>query len=192
MIRRNKTDTLRFATEMVNPEYKHVVEFGVCSGTTMGILRGAFDDSYSLFGFDSFVGLPEDWVSEDGTFICSKKRFDVGGKIPDIKGVTFYDGWFEDTLWDYLKVAEPIGLLHMDADLYSSTKFVLDNINDFIVKDTIIVFDEWFYNHDFNRTDHEQKAFLEFCETFNREYELINIEPVRDKRFEQQIVKITK
>jgi len=49
----------------------------------------------------------------------------------------------------------------LDADLYSSTKFVLDKLHDRIVKGTVISFDE-IYNYP-EYADHEIKAWVEFC-----------------------------
>jgi hypothetical protein len=71
-------------------------------------------------------------------------------------------GLFEDTLDCFLKKYEgPIAYLHLDADLYSSTKFVLNKLSDRIVKGTVISFDE-IYNYP-EYADHEIKAWVEFC-----------------------------
>lgn len=97
----------------------------------------------------------------------------TNGVIPNINNVTFYKGWFIDTIPVYKKCAESIALLHIDCDLYSSTIDVLYNLNDYIVPGTIIVFDEWYYNHrdiPENRL-HEQKAFLEWAKEFDIKYE---------------------
>ena len=37
----------------------------------------------------------------------------------------------------------PIRLLHIDCDLYSSTKDVFDQVYDRLVKGTVIIFDEY-------------------------------------------------
>ncbi len=50
------------AFENINTDYKHVLEFGVYKGTTISIIKEIFGDNYQYFGFDSFDGLPEDWV----------------------------------------------------------------------------------------------------------------------------------
>lgn len=47
-------------------------------------------------------------------------------------------------------------MIHIDADLYSSTKFVLETLRESTVSDTLIIFDE------FCDRLHEMKAFDEF------------------------------
>mgnify|MGYP003339266618 CR=1 FL=1 len=46
--------------------------------------------------------------------------------------------WLEET------DLKQISLLHVDSDLYSSAKIIFDNLNDYIVQGTIIVFDEFY------------------------------------------------
>ena len=54
--------------------------------------------------------------------------FNYNGEIPKSEGIKFYNGFFTDTLPDYLKIAKPIAFLHMNADLYSATKEPLSTI----------------------------------------------------------------
>lgn len=156
--------------ENVNPEYKHILEFGVYKGFTLSIIKEVFGDDYQYFGFDSFEGLPEDW---EGT-PCMKGHFSTDGEIPDIEGVKFFKGWFEDTIPEYLKEADTIALLHVDSDLYSSAKTIFDNLHPYIKPGTLIAFDEWCYNFDMNCNDHEQKAFYEYVEKYDLKYEFID------------------
>src|SRR5262249_30551955 len=54
-------------------------------------------------------------------------------------------GLFEDTLPDFLtETDEPIAFVHLDADLYSSTKTVLDLAGDRFAPDAVLVLDEFF------------------------------------------------
>lgn len=132
------------------------LEFGVFDGTSMrrwaGLLRHA---ESTLDGFDSFEGLPEDWG-----FATHKEVFDVGGKIPQIDDarVRFHKGWFQDTLPVHLAKFAPCDCLvvHLDADLYSSTIYVLRALRPFLKAGTILIFDEFFDR------EHELKAFDEF------------------------------
>jgi hypothetical protein len=184
--------TLKHAVELVKAysergevDYKHVLEFGVYKGGTLTQLRNDLDDSYELFGFDSFEGLPEDWTGTN----CKKGGLSTEGFIPTIQGVKMFPGWFTETIPEYVKEKQTFALLHCDADLYSSTIDILYKLNDCIKPGTIIVFDEWYYNHkdtEANR-QHEQKAFYEWVADNNREYE---IQPeIEDER---RIVIITK
>jgi hypothetical protein len=174
--------TLLNATKLMNPNLRHILEFGVFRGKTIKQLRKTLGDEYKIFGFDSFEGLPEEWEG------VNAPNFSTNGSIPNIPRVTFFKGWFKDTIPSYLEIGESIALLHVDCDLYSSTKTVLAELNHLIVPSTIIVFDEWFYNH-LNipaNCQHEQKAFYEWVSEFNRSYELL---PVLED--ERQAVMIT-
>jgi predicted O-methyltransferase YrrM len=178
-------NSVQYAATLIKPEYKHVLEFGVYQGYTVGLIREALDDSYKVFGFDSFEGLPEDW--ENTT--CMKGHFSTGGKIPDIEGVKFFKGWFEDTIPQYLEEADTIGLLHVDCDLYSSTKTIFDNLHPYIKKGTIIVFDEWCYHADPKYDDHEQKAFYEYVDDHDVKFMFINFYDEQNPT-ERKIIKI--
>ena len=68
-------------------------------------------------------------------------------------------------------------------------KNFLYELNKYIVPGTIIVFDEWYYNHkdiEANR-QHEQKAFYEWVKDKNREF--IAYPEIEEER---KIIKITK
>lgn len=179
-------DTLKKAKKYVNKNHKHILEFGVFKGGTIRQIRKMFDSSFEVFGFDSFEGLPEDWK---GTNV-RKGDFNLNGNIPKIDNVKFYKGWFKDTLPEYLEIAKPISLLHIDCDLYSSTVDVLWSLNDYILSGTVIVFDEWVYNHKDipQNRQHEQKAFFEWVEEFKREYRLIPRIKTDFSEMERQIV----
>jgi hypothetical protein len=161
--------TLKEAIKLIDTEYTHVLEFGVYKGSTIKQLRDDLDAKYEIFGFDSFEGLPEDW---EGTPL-KQGFFSTEGTIPNIENVFFYKGWFNATIPQYKEAhAKSIALLHVDCDLYSSTVDILYGLNDYIQSGTIIVFDEWYYNHhdiEQNR-QHEQKAFFEWIKSRNQKY----------------------
>jgi hypothetical protein len=141
------------------------LEFGVWKGASMRywskLLRHA---GSHLHGFDSFQGLSEDW---DGQ--APKGYFSTGGQPPQIDDprVKFYKGWFEDTLPAYTLPAHERLFINMDADLYSSTKFVLLCLQERITKGTYIYFDE------FSDRFHELKAFDEFLRHTGMEFRVI-------------------
>ncbi len=182
--------SLQHGLTLINNAYKHVLEFGVCRGSTIRVIRKTLDESFRVFGFDSFVGLPEAWVDKNGAVVVPSKYFSTNGVIPDVKNVKFYAGWFADTLPDYLKIAEPIALLHIDSDLYSSARDVLLSLNNYIVEGTIIVFDEWFYKHDAEYDDHEQRAFNEWVFAFKREHLVVPFVDKTTSGEERKIIKI--
>ena len=85
--------TLELAVQHSQQNLNHVLEFEVFRGKTVTQLRDSFSTDVEVFGFDSFVGLPEDWT---GTTL---KAGDLSaGYIPKIQDVTIYDGWFTETI----------------------------------------------------------------------------------------------
>lgn len=184
-----KRSSVEYACTLVSNNYKHVLEFGVASGRSLKSIRDNLNESYKVFGFDCFDGLPEDWIDT----CCDKGSFSTNGIIPNIENVTFFKGLFAETIPEYFDIAKPIALLHVDCDLYSSTKEVLYSLNSWIKKDTIIVFDEWVYmsNHGL-KDDHEQKCFYEWVKDYKRQFEFIHFESSYDNEHEKKIVRILK
>ena len=66
---------------------------------------------------------------------------------------------------------QPVALLHVDCDLYSSTVTILDNLHKQIVPGTVIVFDEYI-NYPGWQLD-EFKAWQEYVKKHNIRYEYI-------------------
>ena len=92
-------------------------------------------------------------------------------------------GLFNETLPDFVKNnTKPFAFIHIDCDIYQSTKDIFANIADNIVSGTIIVFDEYF-NYP-NWQNHEYKAFQEFVSANEIDYEYIAYGPT------QAVVKI--
>jgi hypothetical protein len=146
------------------------LEFGVFSGTTINYISRFTDQP--VYGFDSFQGLPETWRPG-----YEKGEFDRNGTFPDVNpNVVLVKGWFNETLPSFIQAQKnkKISFLHIDCDLYSSTKYVFDQLKDYIDDDCIIVFDElvnypWF-------EEGELLAFYEFIRENNVEYEWIGME----------------
>jgi hypothetical protein len=167
-------DLRALISEKNSHRYMWALEAGVYKGDTLTTLAKAFKpavNGITVAGFDSFEGLPEDWSKT----VCKKGHFSTDGEVPQApieEGAFIFPGWFEDTLPGWVKENNfqnwPIALLHLDCDLYSSTKTVLSILNHLIVHGTVIVCDEWIYNQDPNCNDHEQKAFLEWLEAHDR------------------------
>jgi hypothetical protein len=144
------------------------LEFGVYSGASIRYWSQLLLNPQSkLHGFDSFDGLPEAWES------LKKGRFDTGGSIPKIDDprVTFFKGWFSDTLPKYVLPSHDVLFVTLDADLYSSTKTVLDFIRPHVSVGTYFYFDE-FYSR-----DHELRAFDEFLSTTQHRFSLVATDP---------------
>lgn len=137
----------------IAPHKGLILEFGVASGRTIRHIGSLTERP--IHGFDSFEGLPETWRSG-----FAKGAF--AQPIPPVpRHVSLHEGWFSESLPDFMQTtAEPISLLHIDCDLYSSTAFVLNHLADRIRTGTVLVFDEYFNYPGWKQ--HEHKAFQEF------------------------------
>jgi O-methyltransferase len=135
------------------------LEFGVFTGSSLREWIKLLRHPESTFdGFDSFEGLPENW----GLF-TRKEVFEVGKDgVPhfDDSRVRLHKGWFTDTVPPFLREFRPRPnlVLHLDADLYSSTIFALRQMRPYMQPGTILIFDEFFDR------EHELKALNEFLE----------------------------
>jgi len=146
------------------------LEFGVASGNTINYISKFTNDK--VYGFDSFKGLPEKW--RDG---FDKGAFTRDGQLPKVNNnVVLIKGWFQDTLIDFIKNQnKKVSFIHMDADLYSSTKYILDILIDYIDEDCIIVFDELLNYDGFDGNSGELRAFYEFTKENKVDYEWIGM-----------------
>lgn len=129
----------------------------------------------TVYGFDTFEGLVEDWQIDDqimvkrGTFSLSEplaQRFirDTGVTLDDGlppalgRDVQFIKGTTYDTLAPFLadRPDAPIALFHMDLDTYESCLHALETCKDRFVEGSILIFDEYLV------TNGEMRAFYEF------------------------------
>ena len=148
-------------------------EFGVREGRSLGWLIDQYPQQI-IHAFDSWQGLPEDWNHGTG------KVADMSCEPPEVpKHIELHKGWFKDTLPNWKQQNKgPIAFLHMDADIYSSTKEVLMTLNDQIVSGTVITFDE-FCNFRLSGKmskwhEHEFKALVEWLNECQRKVRPIN------------------
>lgn len=138
-----------------------LLEFGSYRGESMRSFasNNRHPDS-RFFGFDSFQGLPENWVNG-----FDKGAFDVKGHVPLIEDarVTFIKGWFSDTLPEFISMHPSLAnkpltkLVHFDADLYSSTLFVITQLWPKLT-DFYFIFDEF--------TGDEARALADFLAAY--------------------------
>ena len=145
----------------------HWCEFGVREGRSLTWLIDQYPQQV-IHAFDSWKGLPEEWNHGTG------KVADMACDPPTVpRHIHLHEGWFKDTLpvWKQQNKG-PIAFLHMDADIYSSTKEVLVALNEQIVKGTVITFDE-FCNFRLTEKmskwqDQEFLALIEWLDECNR------------------------
>jgi len=135
----------------------HYLEFGVFTGGTIRYMARRIGRR-TIHGFDSFEGLPEAWSG----FNLGGKAFDREGRLPRVPdNVVLYRGYFDASLPKWLNEHPgPIAFMHLDCDLYSSTKTILKLTAPRLVPGTVILFDEYFNFP--NWEQHEFKAFQEF------------------------------
>lgn len=134
-----------------------LLEFGVWTGQSMSQLAGInADPSSRFYGFDSFEGLPEDWRG------MAAERFDVGGVMPkfDDQRVKLVKGWFHDSLPPMMDELADIArnralVVHFDADLYSSTLYLLFELGSRF-KRYHFIFDEF--------SGHETRALFNYMQ----------------------------
>jgi hypothetical protein len=123
-------------------------------------------DPRAIHGFDSFEGLPEAWSG----FNLGRGAFDLGGRLPRVpNNVRLHRGYFAESLPTWLRDnSGQAAFIHLDCDLYSSTKTVLGLIAPRITSGTVVLFDEYF-NYA-NWEQHQFKAFQEFVREHDVKY----------------------
>jgi len=145
------------------------LEFGVYQGASLKEWTHLNQNAESrFFGFDSFQGLPEDW--ELLTKTIRKGEYSTGGIPPDMEDTRtlFFKGNFQDTLLSFLSTyqSDKQKIVHLDADLYSSTLFVLTVLDRVLVPGSILIFDE------FTSMD-EFRAFLDYTAAYRRKFHFL-------------------
>ena len=124
------------------------LEFGVATGGTLRMIAAHM----RAVGFDSFDGLPELWRAgfPAGMFACEP---------PDVPGAQIVVGRFADTLpgWVLANPDATVTLVHIDCDLYESTRTVLAHAP--IRPGCVVVLDE---HHGYPGWEaHEARAWAE-------------------------------
>ena len=150
----------------------HIIEAGVYFGQSINMIAKSMSNQ-SIIGFDSFEGLPEDWNDKEAFGSYSTK-----GQLPKVKkNVKLIKGWFKDTIPEFINSnPAPIRFLHIDCDIYSSTKDILNALSASIGVGTIILFDDFFgYN---GYENHEWKALNEFVNEFKFNIEFLGFCPL--------------
>ena len=146
-------------------------EFGVFEGNAINYIAQQLPDK-KIYGFDSFTGLPEDWVGWE----YDKGSFNLDGVLPNVESnVELVKGYFNDSLPLWVKNnKEPFTFLIIDSDIYSSACTILDTLGtNQIVSGTLILFDEYFGYTGWR--SHEFKAWQEFVKKHKIQYEYLAI-----------------
>jgi hypothetical protein len=144
------------------------LEFGVYRGDSLRLwLAGISHPDSRFVGFDTFTGLPERWRPTE-----QAGHFNANGAIPDIKDprCSFEVGLFQDTLPAFVSHTDLTGrmVVNLDADMFTSTLFVLTTLAPYLKSGDLIFFDE------FSCPVDEFRAFEEFVRSFRVKYEVLN------------------
>jgi len=141
------------------------LEFGVAGGESLQWWLAHNHHPASRFaGFDSFAGLPEDFgLLQKGTFARPALPTILDARCRLVVGL------FQDTLYDFLQTFSLARktVIHLDADLYSSTLFVLATLARSLKPGDVLIFDE------FGVPTHEFRAFLDFSASFPLRFEVL-------------------
>ncbi len=164
----DKKDHLAYAIQQVTVAGLWM-EFGVGTG---GSLRWiAAHTNQMVYGFDWFQGLPEAWVLGRGYTGYSRDAF-AGQPTFARQNVTLVRGSFQDTLPAFLHThTGPIAFVHVDCDLYTPTRTVLQAVQNRFVVGSVVAFDELFNYRTY--ADHEMRALLELEAETGLEYEYL-------------------
>jgi hypothetical protein len=163
----SKLDVLRYCASYPLISEGLILEFGVHKGVSINTLAACLPDR-QIDGFDSFVGFPIDGRTD------WNQDFDLKGELPNVKeNVRLHKGFFDVSLPRFLssRPHDKIAFVHIDCDIYSSTRQVLDLLAPHLGPGTILVFDELIHYRGF--LDNEFLALYEFVKGQGVKFEWI-------------------
>ncbi len=145
------------------------LEFGVYHGESLRWwAEHNSDPTTRFYGFDVFTGLPDAWVGlPAGTFTTH-------GQVPtfDDPRVGLEIGLFQDALPSFLarEALDRRTVIHLDADLYTSTLYVLTTLAPRLRPGDVILFDELGSAYG---VSHEFRALEDFTSSYRFQYRLL-------------------
>lgn len=154
-----------------------IAEYGVADGESfIAICKMALP--LIVYGFDAFEGL-DDGGKWKGNII-HQDEFQYGREIPfDVPDNGYIViGRFNDTVFNFqyakhINCDKPVAkFLHIDCDNHNPSKEVLDSLLDYIVKGTVIVFDDYFNQYVWHQQS-QMSAWVDFCDKHHIKYEYI-------------------
>lgn len=138
-----------------------IIECGVAKGGCLAIMAAATTPSNTVYGFDSFEGMPQitdkdigDYNKSDPLHGFGKVGDNLSGGIGTVyntfntlnipmTNVELVKGYFNDTLKQTKEKIGPIGVLRLDGDWYESVKVCLDELYDQVVDGGCIIIDDY-------------------------------------------------
>jgi hypothetical protein len=178
-----------------------VAEFGVAGGVSflafarcLRVQERGFDkkERRKLYGFDSFEGLPPLSELDKAPTVTDGQMKEGGFHVPEWYEPLFrfveqdpscalIKGWFDQSLPRFLadNPHASFALVHVDCDLYESTRVVLEQTWDRVVPGGLVVFDELFHKD----YPGETLAFREFFAARKAEFTMHRSDVKPDKKY---------
>lgn len=170
-------DMIAHCLGLLNNKVKIPLEFGVFSGRTINAIADVLGPEISVYGFDSFEGLPETWRSsfQEGHFALED--------LPEVRAnVNLIKDWFDEAIpkfRDDIMGNEKTNFIHVDCDLYSSARTIFTVLAEHIAEDAILIFDGFFNYPGWEQ--HEYRAFVEYLSSSGRGFDFIGSVPVHQQ-----------
>ena len=153
MVRKERLVNLNYWCRKLQNSGAAFVECGVAQGGCLSLMSH-WGQNVSVFGFDSFQGMPDLTAEDEGSgtnwigFNCSRygvqavsDTFELLGV--DVANTSLVEGYFEDTLESNVEKIGPISVLRLDNDWYRSTKYCLETLYDSVIPGGVIIVDDY-------------------------------------------------
>jgi hypothetical protein len=146
-----KHKLLEFAASLIGDRPINYLEFGVRAGVSMEVVASAhLHQDSRLYGFDTFEGLPEDWVSFWGN--KKSRMFGQGAmaveQMPVFQDqrIKLFKGVFQETLPNALNTIkkDKISFLNIDCDIYTGALYALTMCHPYLNSGSFVYFDEFY------------------------------------------------
>ena len=157
-----RSRSLYLAAKFTNHIPGTIVEAGLWEGGSAIVLLGASNMNRKMRLFDSFCGLPvpadNDKVDSEFVGIAENDFFGSKDVVIDnivstigseyINRIVFHSGWFEDTMNnDTVNQEEKFSLVHIDCDLYESTKTAINFCYPKVASGGLLLVDDYEYHN---------------------------------------------
>lgn len=142
-------------------KYNICLEFGVGRGVSLRYFSNKLlKKNIKIAGFDTFLGNPQIWPGTNSQVGASNQNGMQPKNLP--ANVEIVQGYIEETLQNYLETNQikKIKFMHIDVNIYSAAKFILEITKKYTDNNTLILFDE-LINYPFWWNNGEYKALAE-------------------------------
>jgi hypothetical protein len=146
------------------------LEFGVGGGESLRYFsKKLLKKNIKIVGFDTFFGNPQIWPGTNNQVGSSNQNGMPPKNLP--ANVEIVQGYIEETLQNYLETNQikKIKFMHIDVNIYSAAKFILEITKKYTDNNTLILFDE-LINYPFWWNNGEYKALAEVYSSSQYKY----------------------